>query len=87
MTIYGLYGFTPGWGRLLTVMCSEGRAAALERIAAGDGVEISTGEGRLTQYHEKRQGALARLVEDNGIVVLDKAAWDAEKQELGDRIW
>ena len=54
MTIYGLYGFTHGWGRLLTVMSPAGRAAALERVAAGEGVEVSAGEGRLTQYHEKR---------------------------------
>jgi len=36
---------------------------------------------------EKREGALARLVEANGIIVLDKPAWDAKKRALGDRIW
>ena len=87
MTIYGLYGFTHGWGRLLTVMSPEGRVAALERIAATDGVEVAAGEGRLTQYHEKRRGGLAEMVTANGIVVLDKATWDARKQELGARIW
>jgi hypothetical protein len=87
MTVYGLYGFTHGWGRLLTVMSPEGAAAALAEIEAGDGVEVSAGQGRLTQYHEKRRGALARLVARHGIVVLSKAAWDAKKAELGDAVW
>ncbi len=87
MVIYGLYGFTHGWGRLLTVMSPEGAAAATDGIVTGDDIEVSAGEGKLTQYHEKRQGALARLVEHNAVVVLDKAAWDERKRELGDRIW
>ncbi len=86
MVIYGLYGFTHGWGRLLTVMSPAG-AAALEQIVTGDHIEVSAGDGKLTQYHEKRQGALARLVERNAIVVLEKADWDAKKRELGGRIW
>ena len=61
MVIYGLYGFTHGWGRLLTVMSPAG-AAALEQIVTGDHIEVSAGDGKLTQYHEKRQGALARMV-------------------------
>ena len=87
MVIYGLYGFTHGWGRLLTVMSPEGAAAALQRIVTGDHIEVSAGDGRLPQYHEKRQGALARMIERNGILVLEKADWDAKKQALGDRIW
>lgn len=87
MIIYGLYGFTHGWGRLLTVMSPEGAAAATGRIVPGDQIEVSVGDGRLPQYHEKRQGALARMVERYGIVVLDKEAWDDKKQELGEQIW
>lgn len=86
MTIYGLYGITHGWGRLLTVMSPEGAAAALDHVVPGADVEVNAGEGQLTQYYEKRQGALARLVEDHGIIVLAKAAWDEKKQELGERI-
>lgn len=87
MVIYGLYGFTHGWGRLLTVMSPEGAAADTARIVTGEHIEVSAGEGKLTQYHEKRQGALARLVERNAIVVLEKEAWDKKKRELGERIW
>ncbi len=87
MVIYGLYGFTHGWGRLLTVMSPEGAAAATAWIVTGDHIEFSASDGRLPQYHEKRQGALARLVERNAIVVLDKEVWDEKKRELGDRIW
>ena len=32
-------------------------------------------------------GALARLVEANGIVVLSAQDWAAKKQELGAAIW
>jgi len=86
MVVYGLYGFTHGWARILTVMSPQGSAAA-RRVVAGKDVETIAGKGRLTQYMEKREGALARLVEANGIIVLDKPAWDAKKRELGDRIW
>ena len=87
MVIYGLYGFTHGWARVLTVMSPDGAAAASGQIIPGADVEMITGEGRLTRYMEKREGALARLVEVNGIMVLNKPAWDAKKRELGDRIW
>ncbi len=85
--IYGLYGFTHGWARVLTVMSPEGRAAAGDYVVAEADVETIAGEGRLTQYIEKREGALVRLVEANGIIVLGKPEWDAKKRELGDRIW
>ncbi len=68
-------------------MCPAGSTAAAEYIDAGEDVERFTGKGRLVQYMEKREGALARLVEANGIIVLDKPEWDAKKRELGDRIW
>ncbi len=87
MVIYGLYGFTHGWGRVLTVMSSEGAAAAARHIVAGEDVETKTADGGLSQYFEKRRGALAALVEANGIVVLNKAEWDARKRDLGDGIW
>ena len=88
VTLYGFYSFTHhGWNRVLTVMSPEGAAAAARRIAAGEGVEAHTNEGHLPRYVEKRRGALALLVEDNGIVVLSKAEWDARKRDLGDRIW
>jgi hypothetical protein len=87
MIVYGLYGFTHhGWSRVLTVMSPEGAAAAADYIAAGEDVETRAADGRLPQYFEKRAGALARLVEANGIVLLDKAEWDARKRDLGERI-
>jgi hypothetical protein len=87
MVIYGLYGFTHGWARVLTVMSPDGAAAALGRIAPAEDVETLAGDGRLTQYVEKREGALARLAAANGVIVLSKPEWDAKKRELGDRIW
>lgn len=86
MIIYGLLGFTHGWARVLTVMSPEGATAAAAYIAAGGDVEVNAGEGRLTQYFEKRAGALDRLVAAHGIVVLSKVEWDARKTELGDAI-
>ncbi len=87
MTIYGLYGFTHGWARTLTVMSPAGAAAAHAHVDAGDDVATHAGEGRLTQYFEKRAGALERLVAAYAIVVLSKEEWDARKAELGDAIW
>ena len=87
MVIYGLYGFTHGWARVLTVMSPDGAAAAAGFVVPAEDVETVAGDGRLSQYVEKREGALARLVAANGIVVLSKQEWDAKKRELGDRIW
>jgi hypothetical protein len=83
MIIYGLFGFTHGGAKVLTVMSPEGASAALRSIAGVEDVIIDAGEGRLTSYLEKRRGALARLIEAHGIIVLNKAEWDAKKAGLG----
>jgi len=83
MTIYGLFGITHGWARVLTLMSAEGDSAVRACVAIGDGVEVDHGAGRLTQYHERRNGALDRIVERHGVVVLDNAAWNAKKRALG----
>ena len=88
MTIYGLLGYTHGWGKLVTVMSPEGDSAAHAAITApADDVMVVTGEGQLTQYHARRRGALERLIAAHGIVVLDKPAWDARKADLGAAVW
>jgi len=86
MVIYGLRGFTHGWGIILTVMSPEGDSAVRARIVPGPDIVATEGDGQLTQYQGKTRGALERLIEANGIIVLDKAAWDAKKAELGDAI-
>ena len=88
MTIYGLRGFIHhGWDKLLTVMSPQGTSAALEKVITGDDIVTETGEGKLTQYYERGKGALDRMIEENGIIVLDRAAWNAKKAELGEAIW
>ncbi len=84
MILYGLLGFTHNGGRTLTVMSPAGARAALA-VAAGTGAGVVTqaGPGQLTHYQEKRRGALRELIAAQGIVVLDKPAWDAKKAELG----
>ena len=86
MILYGLHGFNHGGAKVLTVMSPEGAPAALRALAAGGDVITSAGAGRLTQYLEKRAGALARLIEAHGITVLSKPDWDAKKAELGDAV-
>ncbi len=58
----------------------------MRALAAGADVITDAGPGRLTQYLEKRAGALARLIEAHGIIVLTKPDWDAKKAELGDAV-
>ena len=83
MTIYGLFGITHGWARVLTLMSADGDGAVRARVGPADGVEVDHGAGRLTQYHERRNGALDRIVERHDVVVLDNAAWNAKKHALG----
>ncbi len=86
MILYGLYGFTHGWATVLTVMSPSGAAAALRHVEAGDDVTTKAGEGRLTQYSARRDGALEGLIEAHGILVLSKPEWDAKKAELGEAV-
>jgi len=87
MVIYGLRGITHGGAKVLTVMSPNGARQAQEWVDADSDLMVNAGEGRLTQYLEKRAGALDRLIQTNQIVVLDKPAWDAKKRTLGTRIW
>ncbi len=87
MRIYGLLGITHGTARVLTVMSPEGARAAREHMAHTDNLIVDAGDGRLTQYQEKRDGALQRLIDGYSVDVLSKTEWDRQKQALGDGIW
>ena len=87
MKIYGLLGVTHGTARVLTVMSARGARAAREHMAKTDDLIVNAGDGRLTQYLEKRDGALRRLIDDYHVEVLVKSEWDRRKRALGDDIW
>ncbi len=87
MRIYGLLGITHGTARVLTVMSPEGARAAGEHMTKTDDLIVNAGDGRLTQYQEKRDGALQRLIDAYDVEVLSKTEWDRRKQSLGDDIW
>lgn len=87
MKIYGLLGITHGAARVLTVMSPAGARAALAHMSETDDLVVNAGDGRLTQYLEKRAGALERLIETYDVEVLSKAQWDRRKQALADDIW
>ena len=87
MKIYALLGVTHGAARVLTVMSPEGAHAAREHMTQTDDLIVTAGNGRLTQYLEKRGGALQRLVDTYDVEVLSKAEWDRRKQALGGDIW
>lgn len=87
MKIYGLFGITHGAAHVLTVMSPQGAHAALEHMTHTDDLIVNAGDGRLTQYLEKRDGALQRLIETYDIEVLSKAQWDRRKRALAEAIW
>ncbi len=87
MRIYGLLGITHGTARVLTVMSPEGARAAREHMTKTDDLIVNAGDDRLTQYQEKRNGALQRLIDGYGVEVLSKQEWDRRKQVLGEGIW
>ena len=87
MTIYGLRGFTHhGWSATLTVLSPAGRTAARQHMRHTDGLRTVERPGALTQYHEVRAGSVAELIERYAIELLDHAAWDAKKAELGEAV-
>jgi hypothetical protein len=85
--LFGLYGFTHGWARILTVMSPQGATAVLQVVPGNDDVTVQSDDGQLTRYQEKREGALSRLVDGHGIVILTKNEWDARKAKLGKAIY
>jgi hypothetical protein len=85
--IYGLLGITHGTARVLTVMSAQGARAAREHMTKTDDLVVNAGDGRLTHYLEKRNGALQRLIDDYDVEVLVKPEWDRRKRALGDDIW
>ena len=87
MKIYGLLGITHGAARVLTVMSPEGARAARTHMTRTDDLIVNAGDGRLTQYLEKRAGALERLIDAYDIEVLGKPEWDRRKRSLADEIW
>jgi len=86
MKIYGLHGITHASARVLTVMSPEGAHAALAYMTRTPDLIVNAGDGRLTQYLEKREGAIRWLIEEYGIEVLTKTEWDRRKQALADDI-
>lgn len=87
MKIYGLRGVTHGAAPVLTVMSPAGARAALAHMTRTDDLIVNAGDGRLTQYLEKRDGAIARLIEAYHVEVLSKEAWDRRKAALADDIF
>jgi len=87
MKIYGLFGVTHGAAHVLTVMSPDGVRAALDHMTRTEDLIVNSGEGRLTQYLEKRDGALQRLIDTYDVEVLTKTQWDRHKQALSDDIW
>ncbi len=87
MRIYGLLGITHGAARVLTVMSPEGARAAREHMTKTDDLIVNAGDGRLTQYQEKRNGALQRIIDGYSVEVLSKPEWDRRKQALGNDVW
>ena len=87
MKIYGLLGITHGTAHVLTVMSAQGARAARQHMTKTDDLIVNAGDGRLTQYLEKRNGALQRLIDDYDVEVLSKTEWDHRKQMFGNDIW
>jgi hypothetical protein len=86
MKIYGLHGVTHASARVLTVMSPAGARAALAHMRSTPDLIVNAGDGRLTQYLEKRDGAIGRLIEEYEVEVLTKPEWDRRKQALADEI-
>ena len=85
--IYGLMGFTHhGWAKLITAMGPAGDAAVRANIAVHEEalahIKVVITANGLTQYHGKREGALERLIEDAGIIMLTRDQWNAKKAAL-----
>ncbi len=85
--IYGIKSFNHhGWSKLVTVMGPAGDDAVRAAIAVHEEalahIKVVITANGLTQYHGKREGALERLIEDAGIIMLTRDQWNAKKAAL-----
>ena len=87
LELFGLYGFTHGWARILTVMSPQGASTVLRAVPGNEDVIVQSGDDQLPRYQEKRDGALLSLVNAHGIEILTKTEWDAQKAKLGEKIY
>lgn len=84
VTLYGYLGFTHGWAQVLTVMSPDGAEAVWQNVTADEDVIVYGDRTTLPQFHEKRAGALQRMIDRYGIEVVEKPDWDALKAEMRD---
>ena len=68
-------------------MSPAGATATIAAIGQPAGVIRYGGEGALPIYHEQRSGALRRLIDEKGVVLLSKTEWDDKKALLGENIF
>ena len=85
--IYALAGAMHGGGKTLTLMADDGAASLATRLAGRENVHLLYYPGSLPLLIEQREGALARIVSDLSVILLDKPDWDRQKDRLGDRIY
>ncbi|MEM7172957.1 MAG: hypothetical protein AAF530_22540 [Pseudomonadota bacterium] len=86
LELYGIITFTHGWAKVLTVMSPRGATAVRAHIEPGPDLFILNREGQLTQYQEKRKGAILALAQFYGIKILERPDWAEKKAELGEKI-
>ena len=79
---YGLRGITHGGAKLLTVLSTTGKDSINEVIVQREDLSAYPGAGELVQFHEKRSGALDKLIQRYVIDVLSKVEWDDKKKEI-----
>ena len=85
--LFGLYGFTHGWAKILTVMSPQGTTATIATIGDGADLRLEARDGQLPRFCEMREGALKQLIDNLGIVILNKTEWDEQKALLGETIF
>jgi len=86
IAFFGFRTRTHGWQEVLTVVSRSG-AAAVARLAVGDGLEVQSMPGHLTRFLEKKSGAIDDFIEQHAIVELTRAEWESKKIELGRAIY
>ena len=68
-------------------MSPQGVSATVNAIGNSAGVVLQAANEKLPQLHEQHEGALDRLIEKHGIVILNKTEWDERKAFLGETIY
>jgi hypothetical protein len=79
MTIYGMRGFTHGWGRTLSLTADTDATSLAARIDCGEDARVEVTDNGIVRLTEARAGGLDRIIQRHDIQVVSRESWQRRR--------